>query len=159
MTTLHEWRTPAAKPSNAKTSKTSPKSGSERRRFRRHDLEHQSILLHRCDATRGDTTLTFGQIIDLSPGGVRVRTSESAVRADQQIRVSLRLPAYAGICPFVDTTNGQPRPRREWTGWMTVSRVQSLGEQQYEVAGQLVDMEEMDRGMLGLYLSTQPLAA
>jgi ABC-type dipeptide/oligopeptide/nickel transport system ATPase subunit len=28
-----------------------------------------------------------------------------------------------------------------------------------EIAGRLLDMEEMDRGMLGLYLSTQPLAA
>jgi hypothetical protein len=28
-----------------------------------------------------------------------------------------------------------------------------------EVAGRLVDMDELDRGMLSLYLSTQPLAA
>jgi len=42
---------------------------------------------------------------------------------------------------------------------MAVSRVMKVSEQQYEVAGRLVDMDEMDRGMLGLYLSTQPLAA
>ena len=42
---------------------------------------------------------------------------------------------------------------------MTVSRVMSLGDNQCEIAGRLMDMEEMDRGMLGLYLSTQPLAA
>ena len=42
---------------------------------------------------------------------------------------------------------------------MTIRRVHSVGENRFEVAGQLVDMEEMDRGMLSLYLSTQPLAA
>ncbi len=78
---------------------------------------------------------------------------------DQQIRVRLELPPFAGICPFVDTTGGQPAPKREWVGWMTVSRVMSLGDNQCEIAGRLMDMEEMDRGMLGLYLSTQPLAA
>jgi hypothetical protein len=28
-----------------------------------------------------------------------------------------------------------------------------------DVAGKLVDMDDLDRGMLGLYLSTQPIAA
>ena len=42
---------------------------------------------------------------------------------------------------------------------MTVSRVSPLGADHCEIAGRLVDMEELDRGMLGLYLSTQPLAA
>jgi hypothetical protein len=42
---------------------------------------------------------------------------------------------------------------------MAVSRVSSVGKGQAEVAGRLVDMDEMDRGMLGLYLSTQPMAA
>ncbi len=101
----------------------------------------------------------LGQIVDLSAGGVRIRTDRTDVRPDHQIRVRLELPAYAGICPFVDTTSGQPQPNREWDGWMTVARVQPLGDDQLDVAGRLVDMDEMDRGMLGLYLSTQPLAA
>jgi hypothetical protein len=42
---------------------------------------------------------------------------------------------------------------------MAVSRVNRLDERQMEVAGPLMEMDEMDRGMLGLYLSTQPLAA
>ena len=32
------------------------------------------------------------------------------------------------------------------------------GDQVTEIAGRLVDMDELDRGMLGLYLSTQPLS-
>jgi hypothetical protein len=37
--------------------------------------------------------------------------------------------------------------------------VKKVDGKNFDVAGRLVDMEEMDRGMLGLYLSTQPLAA
>ena len=33
------------------------------------------------------------------------------------------------------------------------------GRDEVEIAGRLVDMADTDRGMLGLYLSTQPLAA
>ncbi len=102
---------------------------------------------------------TFGRIVDISAGGVRVRTAQPNVKTDHQIRVRLELPSYAGICPFVDTRGGQLQPRKDWVGWMTVARVSEVGNKQYDVAGQLVDMEEIDRGMLGLYLSTQPLAA
>ena len=42
---------------------------------------------------------------------------------------------------------------------MAVCRVQPIGYDEVELAGRLLDMEDMDRGMLGLYLSTQPLAA
>lgn len=133
--------------------------GPDRREYRRHDLEQQGITIERCDARAGKR-LPFGRLVDISANGVRVRaTREASVRPDQQIRVRLELPSFAGICPFVDTTGGQPSPKREWIGWMTVSRVYRLGPDQCEVAGRLVDMEEIDRGMLGLYLSTQPLAA
>jgi len=91
--------------------------------------------------------------------GVRVRTEDGNVKPDSQIRVRLELPAYAGICPFVDTSTGRPQPKTEWVGWLAVSRVKKVDGKSYDVAGRLVDMEEMDRGMLGLYLSTQPLAA
>lgn len=136
--------------------KSSAPKGAERRRHRRHDMEQQAIAVERWDGSGKAEPL--GRIVDLSAGGVRVRTRQSAIRPDNQIRVRLELPAYAGICPFIDTSASQPRPKREWVGWMAVARVEQAGEE-YEVAGSLIDMEDLDRGMLGLYLSTQPLAA
>lgn len=133
--------------------------GAERRQHRRHDMEPQGITVERFDAARRSRRDVLGQIVDISAGGVRVRTNDANLRPDHQIRVRLELPAYAGISPFVDTTCDNPQPKREWVGWMTISRVQSVDQKTYDVGGRLVDMEEMDRGMLGLYLSTQPLAA
>jgi hypothetical protein len=150
MTTLHERSGHLQIRSSAK--------GSERRRHRRHDLEPQGIAVERWDGARKKTE-PFGKLVDISAGGVRIRTKQTAVRADNQIRVRLQLPTYAGICPFVDTSAGQPQPKAEWVGWMAVARVKQVTGQEYEVCGSLVDMEELDRGMLGLYLSTQPLAA
>jgi len=129
----------------------------ERRQHRRHDIEGQGLSVQRWDGARSAGE-TFGKVVDLSAGGVRVRT-QVAVRADNQIRVRLELPDYAGISPFIDTTSGTPSPRRDWVGWLSVSRVEKVGNGEYDVSGALVDMAEMDRGMLGLYLSTQPLAA
>ena len=71
----------------------------------------------------------------------------------------IELPAYAGISPFIDASSESPKPSREWVGWMAVARVLPAPAGQVDVAGRLVDMNDMDRGMLGLYLSTQPLAA
>ena len=161
MTSLH------LRQSEASSSKTQA-NGRDRRAFRRHDLEQQGIAVNRWNggasskrraAAAVAETDTLGQIVDLSAGGVRIRTKQADVKPDHQIRVRLELPVYAGICPFVDTTGGQPQPKREWVGWMTVARVQPVGDNQFDVAGRLVDMEDIDRGMLGLYLSTQPLAA
>lgn len=132
-------------------------AGEERREHRRHDLEEQSVKMQRWDGQRGGSSL--GRIVDLSAGGVRLRTGQKTIRPDQQIRVRIELPVYAGICPFVDTTGPEMAPKREWIGWMSISRVQPVNDKQVEVAGRLVDMSEVDRGMLGLYLSTQPLAA
>lgn len=152
MTTLHERSV------RFQSSSTSSKSGKERRRHRRHDLEQQEISVQRWDGRQKAETL--GRIVDLSAGGVRIRTTAAEnVKPENQIRVRLELPSYAGICPFVDTSSSQPQPKREWVGWMAVARVQKLEGQEYDVAGSLIDMEELDRGMLGLYLSTQPLAA
>ena len=128
----------------------------ERRQYRRHDIERHGLSVQRWDGARSAGEV-FGRVVDLSAGGVRVRT-QVALRADNQIRVRLELPDYAGISPFIDTTSATPRPRRDWVGWLAITRVEKVGKE-YEVAGSLVDMEEMDRGMLGLYLSTQPLAA
>jgi len=135
-----------------------PRAVSDRRRHRRHDLERQGITVQRWDGARKASS-PFGQIIDISAGGVRVRTNVASVRSDNQIRVRLELPTFAGISPFIDTSDNEPRAKREWVGWMSVNRVQKIAENEYDVAGVLVDMEDMDRGMLGLYLSTHPLAA
>jgi hypothetical protein len=134
-------------------------SGHERREFRRHDIEQQGISVDRWDGTRR-APKEFGRIVDLSAGGVRIRTRQTNVKADGQIRLRVELPAYAGICPFVDTSSNVPQPKKDWVGWLSISRVLPGSDQdEVEVAGRLVDMDEMDRGMLGLYLSTQPLAA
>jgi hypothetical protein len=134
-----------------------PGSWLERREHRRHDLEGQGIAVERFDGRGGKA---MGRLVDISAGGMRLRTQDGqSVRADQQIRVRLELPNFAGISPFVGRAASGLEPRREWVGWMAVSRV-TVGEQgEAEVAGRLVDMDEMDRGMLSLYLSTQPLAA
>lgn len=129
----------------------------ERREHRRHDIENQGIPVQRFDGRRAADVL--GQIVDISAGGVRLRTAQRGLRADHQIRVRLELPAYAGISPFISTDGQKPYPKQEWVGWMAVCRVTDLGNGEVEVAGRLLDMEDIDRGMLGLYLSTQPLAA
>jgi len=155
MTTLHQYKGKAT----AKFDVTVEADGAERRQFRRHDLEQQSIPIDRWDGARRVGQM-FGQIVDLSAGGVRIRTEQTNIRADQQVRVRIELPVYAGICPFIDaSSNSQLQPKREWVGWMAVARVNKVDEKHVDVAGRLVDMDEMDRGMLGLYLSTQPLAA
>ena len=129
----------------------------DRRQHRRHDLEQQGIAVERFDGRRGADVI--GRIVDISAGGVRIRTSQRGLRADHQVRVRLELPPFAGISPFIDTATGRPEPKQEWVGWMAVCRVIQTEGGEVEVAGRLLDMEEMDRGMLSLYLSTQPLAA
>lgn len=163
MTTLHEWTPGKGNQAGTESDKSEfrmkiavESDGAERREHRRHDLETQSIAVDRWDASRGGQVL--GRIVDLSSSGIRIRTTQQNIKPDNQIRVRLELPVYAGISPFIDTADKHLRPKREWVGWMTVTRVQSA-DNHYDVAGRLVDMEEMDRGMLGLYLSTQPLAA
>jgi hypothetical protein len=165
MTSLHLWKA-AAQNAQSNTQSVEPKmkltvesDGAERREHRRHDMEMQGIAIDRWDGGRREGK-AFGKIVDLSAGGVRIRTKQTDVRADNQIRVRIELPPFAGICPFVDTSSASGlAPKREWVGWMAVARVKPVDDSTVEVAGRLVDMDEMDRGMLGLYLSTQPLAA
>lgn len=154
MTTLHER---VSNPQDRST-ETFATQGKDRRAHRRHDLEHQGIEVDRWDGARR-VGRSFGQIVDLSAGGVRIRTKQSDIRNDAQIRLRLELPDYAGISPFVGQGGNGLEPRREWIGWLAVARVQKQKDGSAEVAGRLVDMDEMDRGMLSLYLSTQPLAA
>jgi hypothetical protein len=133
-------------------------SESERRQHRRHDMEGQSIPVDRWDGGHRPGK-SFGKIVDISAGGVRIRTSQHNVKPDNQIRVRLELPSYAGISPFIASQGKSLTPKSEWIGWMSVARVKKVNKDEYDVAGRLVDMDEIDRGMLGLYLSTQPLAA
>ena len=138
---------------------TASPTGFDRRQHRRHDLEGQHLNVDRCADATGNIRIPFGRLVDLSAGGVRIRTADADVHPDQQIRVRLELPPVAGINPFIDTRGDDPRPSREWVGWLAVGRVYPLGNGTFDIAGRLVDMDEMDRGMLKLYLSTQPLAA
>src|SRR5258708_4752240 len=101
---------------------TTEPQGADRREHRRHDLEQQGIAVDRWDGNRR-IGKSFGTLVDLSATGVRIRTKQTNVRADNQIRVRLELPAYAGICPFVDKNCESPTPKREWVGWMAISRV------------------------------------
>jgi hypothetical protein len=149
MTTLHE---------QAIEITTETIKPSERRAHRRADLEQQAIEIERWDGARR-VGKSFGKIMDLSAGGVRIRTDQKNVKADSQIRLRIELPDYAGISPFIDNSGEGLAPKREWVGWMSVNRVQKIDDKRVDVAGRLVDMDEIDRGMLGLYLSTQPMAA
>jgi len=133
------------------------KISAERRQHRRHDLEHRGLPVHRHDPRQVNGQL--GTLVDVSAGGVRVRTRDASIRPETQIRVRLELPEYAGVSPFVDTAGEQLSPKRDWVGWMTVRRVTQREDGTLEIAGPLEDMQDIDRGMLGLYLSTQPLAA
>ncbi len=129
----------------------------ERREHRRHDLETQEITVDRWEGGR-HSGKNFGKIVNISAGGLRIRTNQQNVQPDHQIRVRMELPAYAGISPFI-TRGAGISPKTEWTGWMSVARVAKVSKDEYDVCGRLMDMDEIDRGMLGLYLSTQPLAA
>jgi hypothetical protein len=164
-----EFRRPphvSGSPSRSLRKKPSPKlqvtveaDGLERREHRRHDLERQEINVDRWDGKRNGGE-TLGKIVDISAGGVRIRTRSTNIKADHQIRVRLELPDFAGICPFIEPSESGLKPKREWVGWVAVSRVVACEDDTHiDIAGRLVDMDEMDRGMLGLYLSTQPLAA
>jgi hypothetical protein len=159
MLSLHDRQVAKDQKSEARFKIGVDSDGHERRQFRRHDIEQQGISVDRWDGSRRSPK-EFGKIVDLSAGGVRIRTKQTNVKADGQIRLRVELPAYAGICPFVDTTSSVPQPKKDWIGWLSIARVLPIqDENEVEVCGRLVDMDEMDRGMLGLYLSTQPLAA
>lgn len=158
MTTLHERLIESKGTESQSNPVRVAFRGADRREHRRHDLDSQSIPVERWDGSRR-MGKPFGRIVDISAGGVRIRTVQKNVKPDHQIRVRMELPAYAGIHPFIDSGGANLEPKREWIGWMAVCRVQKVDDKQVEVAGRLVDMDEIDRGMLGLYLSTQPLAA
>jgi hypothetical protein len=136
---------------------TSAKSKADRRDHRRHDMETQDLVVDRWDGSRR-SGMRLGTIVDLSASGARIRISQANVKPGAQIHVRLELPAFAGISPFIHARGKGLTPTNEWVGWMSVDRVVRIKKDEYEVAGRLIDMDEIDRGMLGLYLSAQPLA-
>src|SRR5271154_6777484 len=104
-------------------------SGDERREHRRHDMEQQGIPVDRWDGAKR-APKEFGRIVDLSAGGIRIRTNQKNGKPDGQIRGWLEQPTYAGICPFVDTTSEDVKLKKEWVGWMSVARVREIEDQQ-----------------------------
>src|SRR6266516_2183998 len=151
MTSLHQQR--AARHFRAQNHRAG-----EQRDHRRYDLGGQTLMVNRWDTARR-TAQPLGYLMDLSAGGVRLRTDQSGIKADSQIRVRLELPSYAGICPFIDTADGGPQPKTEWGGLLAICRVQKADGRSGAIAGGVVEMAELDRGMPGLYLSTQQMAA
>src|SRR6476469_6354531 len=98
MTTLHEWQMTDSEddlgePASLKLG--GPGTGRERREFRRHDLEGFQISVDRWDGRGGARKVTFGKLVDLSAGGIRIRTPEGTIHADQQIQLRLELPTFA----------------------------------------------------------------
>src|SRR4051812_37892675 len=96
MTTLHDQLATGQKTKT--TSHDFTPNPADRRVHRRHDLDMQGIPVDRWDGNRR-VGKPFGQIVDLSAGGVRIRTTHKNVKPDAQIRLRLELPDYAGISP------------------------------------------------------------
>lgn len=135
-------------------------AGGERREHRRHELSTPMVMIERI-GTNGVKGGFVGTIADLSAGGVRLRTSAGAaedVAPGQTIDVRLSLPEHAGISPFIQLA-GDARPTCEWVGRLEVLRRTDLPGGEVDIGGRLLGMTSVDRGMLGLYLSIQPLAA
>lgn len=124
----------------------------ERREEKRYDFDDEQILVERWGMGR-----PLGRLMDLSVSGMRVRTSSPAVRVDQQIRINLRLPNCAGISPFVDTADQEVSGKQFWVGWLTVTRIDETPTGEYDISGRMMGMDDLDRGMLSLYLSVHSL--
>ena len=132
--------------------------GPERRAHRRHELAASAVAVHRPDGN-GELGEFVGTILDLSAGGVRIRTGVgSDVKPGETIDVLLNLPEHAGIRPFIRLA-GSPEPACDWSGQLEVLRRIDNEDGTFSLGGRLLGMSDNDRGMLGLYLSIQPLAA
>ena len=64
-------------------------SASERRRFRRHELIGPHVIVERWDPS-DHSGIPMGEIMDLSAGGVRVRTGDPTAQPGQTIQIRLR---------------------------------------------------------------------
>ena len=131
---------------------------SDRRAYRRYDIEPWDIRLHHLDGPEDGVGMVLGHLVDLSAGGLRFHTTQANLQLAQQIRVRLELPS-SGVSPFVDVSQGHARGKRHWTGSMEIARIRPRTDGSFEIGGRLIDMNEIDRGMLGLYLSSRTLLA
>jgi hypothetical protein len=129
----------------------------DRRRHRRVDVEHLGYTVERIEGLKIQPQ-TFGRLVNLSAGGMLIKCAEASVKVGSQIRVRMTLPAYAGISPFV-SSDGSGTGSETWIGWISIVRIARNDDGSVNVAARISDMREIDRGMLGLYLSAQPLAA
>lgn len=130
----------------------------ERRRHRRHELSEPMILAERLDPAK-QAAEPLGLILDLSAGGVRLRAADPTLRPGAVVDIRLRLPDHAGISPFVCQQRGELQPTREWIGQLAIQWRIEADDGHFELGGRLIGLEDANRGMFGLYLSTQPLAA
>ena len=130
----------------------------ERRQFRRHELAETLVVVERFDPVT-QTGTAIGEIVDLSAGGVRIRTGDPTIRPGQMLSIRLRLPSHAGITPFVRLGGEELAPACEWVGTLSALRRIERPDGSFDIGGRLLGMDEVTRGMLGLYLSIQPLAA
>jgi hypothetical protein len=128
--------------------------GAERRAHRRHSPASAGLPVG-----FGEAADSVGTIVDLSAGGCQLRTQDASIRPGDRVKVSITLPEHAGLSPFARADDGEYQPACEWQGTLHVARRGEAGNGSYSLGGQLLDMTPVDRGMLGLYLSTQPLAA
>ena len=135
-----------------------PAIATERRRFRRHELIGPQVTVELWDQATG-TGRPMGEVMDLSAGGVRIRTGDPTVGPGQTIQIRLRLPSHAGITPFVSYAGEAIEPSCEWVGQFAVLRRIEREDGTIDLGGRLLGMDASARGMLGLYLSIQPLAA
>ncbi len=135
-----------------------PAPEGERRRFRRHELVGPQVSVERWD-TASASGQAMGEVIDLSAGGVRIRTGDPTIQPGQTIQIRLSLPRHAGISPFVSYAGEAIQPSCEWVGRFAILRRLERADGTIDLGGRLIGMDEPTRGMLGLYLSIQPLAA
>jgi hypothetical protein len=136
------------------TARTRPTTrDADRRRHRRHQP-----AVNDPSSVREESDI-HGEIVDLSSGGLLMRTDDPNVRPGDSVHVCLTLPAHAGIQPFIRLAGATPEPTCEWRGRFDVARRVDRGDGTFDLGGRFADMTPVDRGMLGLYLSTQPLAA
>jgi hypothetical protein len=129
----------------------------ERRRHRRHAPVTSTATAP--GAIRSD----LGSIVDLSVSGLRLVTQDPSLKPGTSVDIRLRLPEHAGVRPFAgnaDQDGGlRLRPADEWAGQLLIRRRIDREDGTFEIGGELTGISAIDRGMLGLYLSIQPVAA
>ena len=91
--------------------------GSERREHRRYELGGQTLSVNRWDGRRREA-MDFGYLVDLSAGGVRVRTNQPNIKQDHQIRVRLEMPAMPASARLLRRKKARPSRRTNGSvGW------------------------------------------